>query len=105
MATHASLWAPKKFGLVHFTPPSRREEAREAARAATRTPGADHGPMVTLEGHVVDCHSQWNSWERRGGSAGKGSDRLEKWIWTESSHLSDEAPCVHHIEVGKEQSE
>jgi hypothetical protein len=21
--THASLWAPKKFGLVHFTPPSR----------------------------------------------------------------------------------
>jgi ribonuclease HI len=51
--THASLWAPKKFGLVHFTPPSRREEAREAARAAAGTPGTDHGPSVTLEEYVV----------------------------------------------------
>ena len=53
--THASLWAPKKFGLVHFTAPSRREEAREAARVAARTPGANHGPLVTLEGKVVEA--------------------------------------------------
>jgi len=31
---------------------------------------------------------------------------MEKWrLWAESSHLSDEVPCVHHIEVDKEQSE
>ena len=45
----------------------------------------------------LDCRAQWNPWERRGGSAGEGSDRLEKWrLWAESSYLSDEAPCVHH---------
>lgn len=53
--THASVWAPKKFGLVHFTPPSRREETRAAARVAAGSPEADHGPSVTLEGHVVQA--------------------------------------------------